>query len=574
MRFPLLLACVAIGVAIGPLPGQTPDDTYFSLAVVDNGHNHSGANKLFLDFQSAPFSLPDASTGTVVSREVGPGAIVLDGDAIDWDPANTLTFTGLVQSNHPLSEFLDAQPTVIHVNSVWDANDIYFLVQWQDAGLDASVRKDKWIYGDQGSGETGWNKQVHTGAAPGTPNALAVNAHHRLAKTESEDRVFFMFPIVDVAGNFTDAGRGCATYCHGYLSEQTSYTNYNGAGLSVMHTDLAGDRADIWHWKATRTEPSGFADDKHIGDPDPLTRDGRRSDAGTSAYSNNDLGSFNPTFMHITGLGYLGDILFDLESMPYSGTPQPGHEMPRYVSRAPAGFRADVQTAASFDPATGMWTLEVRRALDTGDVDDHIFTGASPASPPTHALIQSGDPLQGEQLFDYNCIGCHQAQGAGMQARGAWAFPRIQRASASMIHSAFARIPMMTVFQGQLSDQDVADIASYLQQQETFRPSLAVTDLIGGLNATLTAGEAQAGDTVYFAYSLNGTGPTATPWGFSLDLGAPYSQVGAATAGVDGSASISVAVPSIATGLHVWIQAVVHSGSSLQTSWVVDQYVQ
>lgn len=563
-----LVVCFCATAAVA----QEPADTYFSAAVVENGHNHSGANKLFLDFQTAPFDLPDANLGKVISREVAIGAITMDGSAADWDSLNTMTFTGVVQDNHPLSEFLDAQPTVIEINSVWDSNDVYFLLRWEDAGHNASVRKDKWIFGDQGNGESGWNKQLHSGAVAGTPNANAVNADHTLKKTESEDRVFFMFPIVDNQNNFTDAGRGCAFYCHGNLVQQTPHTNYTGEGFSVMHTNDPADTADIWHWKASRTEPSGVADDKYLGFAGGTTS-GRFSDSGTSAYSGNSLSGSDPTSMHSSGLSYLGNRLFDFDAVPFAGFASAGDEIPSNISRPASGSRADVQTAAFFDPATNMWTVEFRRARDTGNSDDHQFTGA-PLAPPTKVLIQSGNEINGQALYEFNCIGCHQTAGIGLQAGGFWAFPRVQRASSSLIHSAIERVSMMNVFSTILSDQDVEDIATYLQAQEDFRPSLEISNLAGGGLATLVVAGAQSGDTVYFAYSLNGPGPTTTPWGFSLDLGIPYNQIGSSTAMADGSASLSTPVPGAATGLHVWVQAVARHGNQFSPSIMRDQFVQ
>jgi mono/diheme cytochrome c family protein len=277
--------------------------------------------------------------------------------------------------------------------------------------------------------------------------------------------------------------------------------------------------------------------------------------------------------MHISGLSYLANRLFDFDTTPYAGTAPNGAEIPASISRAAAGSRGDVETAAFFNPATNMWTVEFRRARDTGNTDDHQFTGTSLA-PPTQQLIQSGNAINGQTVYEFNCIGCHQPQGRGSQSGGMWAFPRVQRASSSMIHSAIENVAMMSVFSTFLTDQEIEDVATYLQQQESFRPTLEIANLAGGSVASLTVGGATAGDTVYFAYSLAGAGPTATPWGFSLDLGAPYSQIGAAPALADGTATISTPVPGAATGLHVWVQGVVRSGNSFAPSMVIDAFVQ
>ena len=133
---------------------------------------------------------------------------------------------------------------------------------------------------------------------------------------------------------------------------------------------------------------------------------------------------------------------------------------------------------------------------------------------------------------------------------------------------------MMAVFSSFLADQDVEDIATYLQQQDDFRPLLEISNLVGGAVATIDVAGAQSGDRVYFAYSLNGAGPTTTPWGFSLDLGTPYNQIGSSTALADGTASLSTPVPGVATGIHVWVQAVVRHGNQFSPSMMRDQFVQ
>jgi len=237
-------------------PDSPPADTYFSLAVTENSHNHSGARLLFLDFQGSTPSRAMIQNNVVIAPRIDRGAITLEGDAGEWDSANLTIVPGLVQNNYPLSEFVDAVPTDVTVGSAWDEDYVYFLVQWRDAGHTASTKFQKWIYGDQGGGESGWNSQVHAGVAAGAPNEGAVNAQHVLAGSESEDRVLMMFPITDSEGNFSDGGLGCAAYCHANLADDNPWQNYTGTGVAAMHTNVDGDRADIWHWKSSRTAPS------------------------------------------------------------------------------------------------------------------------------------------------------------------------------------------------------------------------------------------------------------------------------------------------------------------------------
>jgi len=117
-------------------------------------------------------------------------------------------------------------------------------------------------------------------------------------------------------------------------------------------------RADIWYWKACRTDGAGFADDKfHVysqkenrdatktisrsGKTMYLLRDG---DEGTSAYTV-DLRS-----------DYEGDIL------------------PRFLLKQPTGSRADVRAKGHWE--NGAWTIEFRRNFLTGNRDDVQFNTA------------------------------------------------------------------------------------------------------------------------------------------------------------------------------------------------------
>jgi hypothetical protein len=130
--------------------------------------------------------------------------------------------------------------------------------------------------------------------------------------------------------------------------------------MDTITTDLSiyadnPHRADIWYWKACRTDGAGFADDKsHVysqkenrdatktisrsGKTMYLLRDG---DEGTSAYTI-DLRS-----------DYEGDIL------------------PRFLIKQPTGSRADVKAKGRWE--NGTWTIEFRRNFLTGNLDDVQF---------------------------------------------------------------------------------------------------------------------------------------------------------------------------------------------------------
>ena len=444
-------------------PQNAPGDTHFALAVTENSHNHVGARRLFLDFQDAPGIAGDPSLGVVVSAPVAPGAITVDGDLSDWDTSLFTDISGLVQNNYPLSEYVDAVRTQITVGSAWDAEYVYLVVHWRDAGLDASTRFRKWMHDAGGD----WEPQESVGPTPGGANEAAANATgHPLAGGENEDRVLVMWPIVDTEGNFLPDGPGCAMYCHAALSHDNAFQDQTGAGVSVMSTNTPGDTADIWQWQSSRTNPSGHADDMELGHADH-EESGLTTDAGTTAYMANELENGHPLSMHLSGLGFLGDVLMEAMAVPFAGAPSAGAEIPSTVSVQPTGSRADVEAAGLFGPSTGTWTVEFRRLRDTGFGDDHSFNGL-PAPPPTTPLVSAVVPAAGEALFNQTCVLCHGPEGLGNADEYGWIFPRIQRASGSLILKSLATVPDMEAID--LTDQEIEDIAAWLQTKAIWGP--------------------------------------------------------------------------------------------------------
>lgn len=149
-----------------------------------------------------------------------------------------------------------------------------------------------------------------------------------------------------------------------------------------------GYMADIWFWKACRTDPSGFADDKrHILSnyelPDSrrvISKKGnlfylaRPGDEGTEAYEAN--------------------IFVDHQN----------DRMPKYTNKQPTGSRADIRAKGQWHD--GAWTIEFGRKLDTGNMDDVQFdpakeyefgiscyemAGRSPDQSTTQPLYGTGD---------------------------------------------------------------------------------------------------------------------------------------------------------------------------------------
>ncbi len=474
---------------------EVPADTYFAMAVTENSHNHYGENLLFLDFQEH-VDTSQIAPRIIISPRIEAGNVTIDGKSDDWNPTYLTNIWGRVMNNYPLSEFYDAMPGEILMGSAWDEDYIYFLVQWEDANHDASNNRNLWTH----NGKT-WEKQQHVKPKAGTPSANVINKDDEVFGAESEDRVFFMFPLRDMQRNFRAGGLGCAAYCHANAELSATITEGAvGEDVAAMHTNVPGDKADVWHWMSTRTLPSHTLKDGHlvygIGD-----YNGRKADHGRKPTVDNDTKKLKmskesqPAFMSYSdsAAGNYGNSNKDKAKFElYDAIPMQkdkftkGDTIPYSISQASTGSRGDVTAYATFDEETHRWTLEIKRARNTGDGNDFQFiTGTGATSPDNPASI-IGNAKRGEQLYlTHGCVGCHMKNGEGLFEGDKWTFPRIQRASGSTILKtvrlnremrgavrSFIADEMKNSTQRimpdiEITEQEAEDIASWLQQQHT-----------------------------------------------------------------------------------------------------------
>jgi hypothetical protein len=147
-------------------------------------------------------------------------------------------------------------------------------------------------------------------------------------------------------------------YKPGNQREDTFIFKWNMEKQEVDLSNFADNdyTADLWYWKAHRTNPAGFSDDKsqvfasETGKKATVitSRTGKKrylmrlGDAGTSAQKKQVL------------TDYKGDV------------------QPQYISRPPSGSRADVKAKGKWK--SGIWTIELSRKLVTGNNDDVQFS--------------------------------------------------------------------------------------------------------------------------------------------------------------------------------------------------------
>lgn len=114
-------------------------------------------------------------------------------------------------------------------------------------------------------------------------------------------------------------------------------------------------KADVWVWKAFRTDHAGYADDKmHIYSIISLPRSQKISTvSGRTFYLQRPGDAGEAAYRPIVHEKYQGD------------------RAARYDLVQPSGSRADVRAKGEW--RDGSWTIEFARALDTGHADDIQF---------------------------------------------------------------------------------------------------------------------------------------------------------------------------------------------------------
>jgi hypothetical protein len=270
----------------------------------------------------------------------------------------------------------------VTVKALHDGRQVYFQFQWADP--DASYKRFPLLKTAQG-----WTV-LQTAF-----EAADENAYY-------EDKLSMY--ITDVPNG------SCATTCHMGVGPYSAKGEKHGLHYT------RGEIGDVWHWKAVRSNPMaadrhepGFLDDQHFRGPDPIPVDylinrytaGYHPDPGRGwGYQYNFLKvdpykplaqtTVTPMFLPPTnGLGPNPDPrtsdqgetwwIQRATAIPYTeaaDTYPVGSLLPNMVLEPFKGDRADVRAKGAWKQ--GRWTLEARRALDSGSPYDVAFAPGKP----------------------------------------------------------------------------------------------------------------------------------------------------------------------------------------------------
>ena len=263
-------------------------------------------------------------TLTAVKAKSAPSGL---GDAVWGDaPAIDVPFEG--------KEKFAGKKAAVKTQAVYTEDGIYFLFNWKDPTL--SVTKGAWKYDG-----TAWAKQGG-----------------------NEDRISLLFEI-DRINNF--ATKGCAVVCHVPQGAANAKDGKFG-------TSTAAEKGDLWHWKAARSDPAGFADDTWVTVISEK-KGGRKGDAGKGGDKRNETEDKSlPKYMPAPGskLAKNGTLLVAhaTEISDYSGF-KAGDTLTYRMPVTPEGSRADIMAISQY--GDGGWSVMLFRKLDTGNEDDVAF---------------------------------------------------------------------------------------------------------------------------------------------------------------------------------------------------------
>jgi hypothetical protein len=236
---------------------------------------------------------------------------------------------------------------VVTLQAVHDGNNIVFRAEWAD--VTESVLKNSWT----------WD-----GSA--------------FSKSGDEDRIMFVWPM---GNNAEFASQGCATACHNTSENSDEWW---------MGSDSEDVRYDAWQWKAARTNPAGYVDDKWWGtqeDPTDVesSRHGDSKDSGGYADNRNE-DKTAPIFLSSKGNDV--QFIFSGEEVELdTASLQTGAVIPGYVLTKPVGSRGDIETQGTW--TDGKWVVVIRRPLNTEHDDDVVYTPSKPM-PFGLAVVDSG----------------------------------------------------------------------------------------------------------------------------------------------------------------------------------------
>lgn len=239
-------------------------------------------------------------------------APTLDGKADDWDGVSSTSIDVTAADENDEKNYTG--DIAVSLKAAVNGDKIYFLAQWPDSTHDATHKTLHWNAEKDGYEEG----------------------------KDSEDRLALNFPM---SGDF-------------------NFCMLNGTEF----------KADVWHWKAYRSQQAGIFHDKtHVMSFTQLPKAKKHV-----AHNGKEIWILRPSDQ--------GDKLYKSQRL----IDKKGETEPRYlVNKNVSGSIADVRSEAVW--ADGKWTVEFTRKLNTGYDDDIVFEHGKSYSAGLAVFNHTGD---------------------------------------------------------------------------------------------------------------------------------------------------------------------------------------
>jgi ethylbenzene dehydrogenase len=241
------------------------------------------------------------------------------------------------------------------MKSLYDAENIYFLVEWADPT--ESLELQPWVKQSDGS----W-KQSRNPDSTGSEN------------TYSEDKLGLMW---NVNGKDFET-RGCSADCH-----KSRNGKLNGVDEKLparKYTNNPGEVADFWAWRAVSTNPVGQMEDGYIDDnKDPKNNPnwGRHVDDSTGGGTVPNEANSKPAFMNAAPGGPKYYVLGNAK-VPFVDNFKAGDIVGSVVVAPATGSRGDIEAKGVWK--AGKWTVEIKRKRAAANPKQDVqFTDAKKA---------------------------------------------------------------------------------------------------------------------------------------------------------------------------------------------------
>jgi hypothetical protein len=218
---------------------------------------------------------------------------------------------------------------------------------------------------DGKAGDSAWQtaKPVEVVAKGVMPKTRGTSSTVTLRAAHTDTHIYLLVQWTDATKS--DAGHKSWVWDAAKNAYAEDTDREDALSVAFEHTGtftadmLSGDEAvwDVWHWKAFRTNPQGFAMDRshHYFKTQPTMKANKHT-----AKDGKDVWIARPEDKGET-----------VEKKQAAPTENKGARVPQYLAGTPTVSAADVQAKGAW--SDGKWTLELARKLNTGNADDAAF---------------------------------------------------------------------------------------------------------------------------------------------------------------------------------------------------------